>query len=152
LAEQLEGAPVFSLTLKRAADSMETAATRLQGLKTDEETLQAVRSAAHRFQQLMESLKADNAKNGAGGGGGGGGGGDGGGGDDSIPATAQLKMLKTLQREINERTESFDELKRRNKKMTAEQTKEIERLATDQGTLADLVRDLTRPKRDDGEE
>ena len=61
-------------------------------------------------------------------------------------------MLKTLQQEINERTESFDELRRRNQKMTAEQTKEIERLANDQGVLADLVRDLTRPKRDDGED
>ena len=61
-------------------------------------------------------------------------------------------MLKTLQQEINERTESFDELRRRNQKMTAEQTREIERLANDQGVLADLVRDLTRPKRDDGED
>jgi hypothetical protein len=76
----------------------------------------------------------------------------GGGGEDGIPATAQLKMLKTLQQEINERTESFDELRRRNQKMTAEQTREIERLANDQGVLADLVRDLTRPKRDDGED
>ena len=61
-------------------------------------------------------------------------------------------MLKTLQQEINERTESFDELRRRNKKLTPEQTEEVERLATDQGALADLARDLTRPKRDDGEE
>jgi hypothetical protein len=61
-------------------------------------------------------------------------------------------MLKTLQQEINERTESFDELRRRNQKLTAEQTREIEQLANDQGALADLVRDLTRPKRDDGED
>jgi FtsZ-binding cell division protein ZapB len=61
-------------------------------------------------------------------------------------------MLKTLQQEINERTESFDELRRRNKKLSPEQTQEIERLANDQGVLADLVRDLTRPKRDDGED
>ena len=75
-----------------------------------------------------------------------------GGGGDGIPATAQLKMLKTLQQEINERTESFDELRRRNQKLTPDQTREAERLANDQGALADLVRDLTRPKRDDGEE
>jgi hypothetical protein len=61
-------------------------------------------------------------------------------------------MLKTLQQEINERTESFEELQRRNHKLTPEQTKEVERLANDQGVLADLVRDLTRPKRDDGED
>jgi hypothetical protein len=154
LTEQLEGAPVFSLTLRRAAENMQTAAERLAGLKTDEETQRAVRSAAHRFDQLIDALKADSAKQGGQGGGGGGGGGDGGGrgGGDGIPATAQLKMLKTLQQELNERTEQFDELSRRNQKLTPEQAKEAEQLSTDQGSLADLVRDLTRPKRDDGEE
>ncbi len=150
LIEQLEGAPVFSLTLRRAGESMSTAAERLQSLKTDQETQKAVRSAAHRLDQLIDSLKADNAKQGGGGQGGGGGGG--GGGGDGIPATAQLKMLKTLQQEINERTEALDELRRRNQKLTPEQTREADRLATDQGALADLVRDLTRPKWDDGEE
>ncbi|MGC1722985.1 MAG: DUF4175 domain-containing protein, partial [Isosphaeraceae bacterium] len=150
LIEQLEGAPVFSLTLKRAAESMEKAAGRLQAMKTDDETQKAVRSASHRFEQLIDSLKADDAKQGGQGGGGGGGGGAGGG--DGIPATAQLKMLKTLQQEIIERTESLDELRRRNQKLTPEQTGDAERLANDQGALADLVRDLTKPKRDDGEE
>ncbi|MBV8130783.1 MAG: hypothetical protein JO114_24295 [Planctomycetaceae bacterium] len=153
LIEQLEGAPVFSLTLKRATESMEKAAGRLQAMKTDDETQKAVRSASHRFEQLIDSLKADDAKQGGqDGGDGGGGGGGGAGGGDGIPATAQLKMLKTLQQEINERTESFDELRRRNQKLTPEQTGDAERLANDQGALADLVRDLTKPKRDDGEE
>ena len=67
LVEQLEGAPVFSLTLKRAGESMGTVAERLQALKTDQETQKAVRSAAHRFDQLIDSLKADNAKQGGGG-------------------------------------------------------------------------------------
>ena len=61
-------------------------------------------------------------------------------------------MLKSLQQEINDRTEAFDELQRRNKTLTPEQTAELKRLAEEQGVLADLVRDLTRPKRDDGEE
>ena len=123
LIEQLEGAPVFSLTLKRATESMEKAAGRLQAMKTDDETQKAVRSASHRFEQLIDSLKADDAKQGGQGGGGGGGGGGGAGGGDGIPATAQLKMLKTLQQEINERTESFDELRRRNQKLSPEQTR-----------------------------
>ena len=62
LIEQLEGAPVFSLTLKRATESMEKAAARLQAMKTDDETQKAVRSASHRFEQLIDSLKADDAK------------------------------------------------------------------------------------------
>ena len=57
--EKLEGAPVFALTLKRAGEGMDAASTRLQGLKTDEETLRADKSAAHRFQQLIDALKAD---------------------------------------------------------------------------------------------
>ena len=61
-------------------------------------------------------------------------------------------MLKALQEEINERTDYFDELRRRKKEFTAEQTAEIERLQGDQGTLADLARDLTRPKKDDAED
>ena len=64
LIEQLEGAPVFALTLKRATENMETPRPRLQALKTDEDTQTAVRAAAHRFQQLIDSLKPDNAKNG----------------------------------------------------------------------------------------
>ncbi len=61
-------------------------------------------------------------------------------------------MLKALQEEINERTEYYDELRRRGKTLTPEQDAELERLQTDQGTLADLVRDLTKPKKDDAEE
>jgi hypothetical protein len=152
LTEQLEGAPVFSLTLKKAAEHMGNAAERLAGLKTDSETRKAVRAAAQRFEQLLKSLEADSAKQGQQGGGGGGGGGGGQGGGDGIPASAQLKMLKTLQQELNDRTEALDELRRRQGKLTADQAKEAEQLAIDQGGLADLARDLTRPKREDGEE
>src|SRR4029077_13747263 len=101
---------------------------RLQELKTDKPTEQAAKAAAERFKQLLESLRADAGANaGQGGGGGGGGGGDGGapGNGDGIPATAQLKMLKSLQQEINERTESYDELQRRNKTLTPEQTADL---------------------------
>jgi hypothetical protein len=153
LIEKLEGAPVFSLTLKRAAEHMTDAAARLQTLKTDEDTQRAVKAAARRFQQLLEALRPDKPKGGGGGqppgGGGGGGGGNSG---DGIPAAAQVKMLKALQEEINERTDYFDELRRRHKELTPEQTAELDRLETDQGTLADLARDLTRPKKEDGED
>ncbi len=156
LTEKLEGATVFALTLKQASEGMATAAQRLQSVKTDEDTQRATRSASKRFQQLLEALKADSPKPGdqqqQGGGGDQGGGGGAGGAGDGIPAAAQLKMLKALQQEINDRTDVFDELRRRNKTLTPEQTAELERLQTDQGTIADLARDLTRPKHDDGEE
>jgi len=154
LVEKLEGAPVFSLTLKRASQSMDQAAKRLAELKTDRLTSQSAKAASERFKQLLDALKADAAAGGQGGqgGGGGGGGGDGGQNPDGIPATAQLKMLKALQQEINEKTEALEETKRRKAKLTPEQTAELDRLAEEQGVLADLVRDMTRPKRDDGEQ
>ena len=61
-------------------------------------------------------------------------------------------MLKSLQEEINERTAYYDELKRRGKELKPEQTAEIDKLQEEQGTLADIVRDLTKPKKDDGED
>ncbi len=149
-----EGAPVFGLTLKKAARSMEDAAQRLQALKTDDPTVRAEKLAAGRFGQLIDSLKPDKAKGGQQPGGGEGGAGQGGpkGGGDGIPASAQIKMLRSLQQEINERTDTFDELSRRQKELDPEQTAERDKLHEDQGALADLVRDLTRPKKDDGEE
>ena len=61
-------------------------------------------------------------------------------------------MLKSLQQEINERTEALDEQQRRHHKLMPEQAAELKRIGEEQGTLADLVRDMTRPKREDGEE
>jgi hypothetical protein len=150
LIEKLEGAPVFALTLKRAAEAMENASQRLAKLQTDDDTQRSERGAAKRFQQLIEALKPDPAKPGGeqpGGGGGGGGGGS----DDRIPTVAQLKMLKQLQQEINERTEYFDELRSRKKELTPAQEDELKALEEAERSIADLARDLTRPRRDDGE-
>ena len=154
LAETLEGAPVFALTLRRAAESMDVAAKRLGTLKTDDDTRRAQRSAARRYEQLLETLKVDK-KDGQGGGGAGGGGGGGGKAPkpgDGIPDVAQVKMLKMLQEELNTRTEELDEIKERHKTLTDQQDAELSRLQEEQGTIADLARDLTRPKRADGEE
>ncbi|WP_435016661.1 DUF4175 family protein [Tundrisphaera sp. TA3] len=150
-----EGAPVFKLAIKKASEGMETAAQRLQTLKTDEGTVRAQKLAALRLRQLLDSLKQEQGKKGGQQGGDQQGGGQQGGqqgGGDGFPPAAQIKMLKMLQQEINERTDFFDELLRRHKELTPEQTAEIDQLHQDQGSLADLVRDLTQPKKDDGEE
>ncbi len=155
LVERLgDGAPVFTLTLKRSAEAMDDAAARLRELKTDESTVLAQRTAANRFKQLIDSLKPDRMKRADGDQGdqNGGGGGGGAGGGDGIPAFAQIKMLKMLQQEINERTDYFDELARRKKSLSPDQQRDLDRLHDDQGALADLVRDMTRPKLPDGEE
>ncbi len=61
-------------------------------------------------------------------------------------------MLRSLQKEVNERTEFFDELLRRQKELNPDQAAELEKLQQDQGTLADIIRDLTKPRKDDGEQ
>jgi hypothetical protein len=151
LVRKLDGAPVFSLTLKRAAENMDDAAKRLLAIKTDADTQAAARRAADRFKQILESLKPDTGKNGGQGGGGGGGGGGAGDGD-GIPAAAQLKMLKGLQEEVNQKTEAIEEARRRTGGLTPEQVKALDRLAEEQGGLADIMRDMTRPRRADGED
>ncbi|HEV3166916.1 MAG TPA: hypothetical protein VGZ22_23010, partial [Isosphaeraceae bacterium] len=65
---------------------------------------------------------------------------------------AQLKSLKALQQEINDRTEELDVVRTRQNNLSPEQEAEILRLQDEQRTLADLARDITRPRHDDGED
>ncbi len=155
LAERMgEGIPVFSLILKKASDSMDKAKSSLQKLDTGEPTQKAEKSAAQRLQQLVDSLQPDKPKEGEGqqqqqqGGEQQGGQQDG----DGIPTVAQLKMLKRLQSEINERTSELDGVVRDGGKLTDDQKTELESLKIEQGRLADLLRDLSKPKRSDGED
>jgi hypothetical protein len=153
LVERLEGAPVFALTLKKATESMDVAAERLKGLSTDTDTQRAEKSAARRFNQLIDALqplKPKGAQQQPGGSGGAGGPQQANG--DRIPTAAQIKMLKELQREVNTRTEELDDIKTRKKTLTDAQKAEVERLQEEQGAIADLARDITQPKRPDGQE
>lgn len=152
LNAKLEGAPVFSLTMKRAREAMSRAAEGLEALKTDASTQAEARAALKRFKQLLEALAPLKPKSGQGGGGGSGSGGGGQQEGDDIPAEAQLKMLKSLQQEINDRTEDLDATKTRKGALAPEQEKELTRLRDEQGTLADMTRDLTKPKKSDEED
>jgi hypothetical protein len=156
LAQRMDdGVPVFSLILKKAADSMGKASDSLQQLETGKPTQASERSAAERLQQLIDSLQPDKPKDGEqqqqqqkegeeqqqGGQQEG----------DGIPTVAQLKMLKRLQTEINNRTGDYDKIVKGGQKLTLEQKNDLESLKTEQGRLADLLRDLSKPKRSDGE-
>ena len=156
LTERLDSAPAFALTLKKAEGQMDEAARRLQSLKTDDDTQDAEKSAARRVKQLIEALKPDPAEGGAGQqqGGGGGGGQQGGarGGGDGIGLASQLKVLKMLQQEVNDRTEALDEIRNRKKELNPSQQAELDGLADEQRAIADIARDLTKPKKADGEE
>jgi hypothetical protein len=69
---------------------------------------------------------------------------------DGIPAEAQIRMLKAMQEDINIRTQELDELKQRDEPLSEAQEQEFVRLEEDQHTIADLLRDLIRPRRPDG--
>ena len=154
LAQRMDdGVPVFSLILKKAADSMGKASDSLQQLETGKPTQASEKSAAERLQQLIDSLQPDKPKDGEqqqqqqGGEQQQGGQQEG----DGIPTVAQLKMLKRLQTEINNRTGEYDKMVNGGQKLTLEQKTDLESLKTEQGRLADLLRDLSKPKRSDGE-
>ena len=157
LIERLDAAPVFALIVKRASEAMDKASEQLRKGDPTPEALAAERLAAKRFEQLLDALKPDQDGMAAGNQPqgqqpGGGGAGAGGGGGDGIPTIAQLKLLKILQEELNERTESIDEIRARRKPLSPDQETELARLHDEQRNVADLARDLTQPRRDDGEE
>src|SRR5262249_34312389 len=132
--EKLAKAQVFARLLDKAADAMERAGERVQGraqnagqrnnddpdglnvaaeTAADEETQRFQGTAVRRLDQLLDALKSDGGRAqrppqepGEGGGGGGGGGGGRPGGED-IPQLAQIKALRALQQDVNERTEAF---------------------------------------------
>jgi hypothetical protein len=153
--EVLTSAPVFALTLTRAMSNMERAVELLNERKADQETQSAQQAAADRFAMLLDSLKNDAKNDGEsegeeGEGGGGGGGQQGGPPRDGIPPLAQLKMLRSLQLEINERTRELDGTRQRQNGLSAAQEKELESLSAEQGTLAELVRTFMQSD-DEGE-
>lgn len=151
LVERLDAAPVYARTLEQAADAMSDASKRLRAADPGESTLRDMRLASRRFDQLLEALQPDKGEGGNQGGDQEGGG-DGPRGGDGIPTVAQLKMLRILQEEINERTDEIAEIRERKNALTPDQETELARLQDEQRNVADLARDLTRPRRDDGEE
>lgn len=151
--EVLTAAPVFALTLTRAISNMVRAAELLNERRADTDTQSAQQAAVDRFAQLLDALKnepGDQQGDEQSGGGEGGGGQQGGPPRDGIPPLAQLKMLRSLQLEINERTHDLGELREREKKLSPAQEKELQSLGIEQGTLADLVRSLTEPADEGG--
>ncbi len=151
--EVLTSAPVFALTLTRAISNMERAAERLGERQADAETQAAEQAAIDRFAQLLDALKSDpnnqqdeqnEQQQGEGGGQ------QGGPPRDGIPPIAQLKMLRSLQIEINQRTTELAELQKRAERLSPAQQNELKSLADEQGTLADLVREFLQ-SRDEGE-
>ena len=122
LVERLDAAPAFALTLKKAADRMDEAARRLQDLKPPTTTPARPRNPPRSGSSNSSTPSSPTRPTGGAAGGsprpaasGGQPGGQQRRGGDGIGLAAQLKVLKMLQQEVNDRTEAIDEIKTRKK-------------------------------------
>lgn len=153
-ADRLEPIPAFSAALASAGDQMELAAILLE--QKDESTAsQRQQDALRRLEQLLEALQpppagaGDNQQPGEGGNSGpqqqrsG----------DGIPRIAQLRLLKMLQEALNLETRDLDaELQasaQAGMPLSSAQRSRFDALAKEQGRLADLILDMSRPQEDD---
>lgn len=146
LQEVVKAAEVFALALKGAARDMERAAERLDDRQTDGQTIARETSAKNRFEDLVAALdeeKGNKSEPAEHQGGGGGKSNNGGPQTDGIPHLAQLKMLKTLQEDLIQRTEDLDRIRQDTGSLSEDQKLELDLLAGEQGLLADLTRNLT---------
>lgn len=144
LEKKLTGVGVFQLALKGAASDMTRAAGLLDQRQAGEPTQRAEASALKRFEQLMAALKSD----GKGGDEEEGGAGQGGGqqqGGEPTGTLAELKLMKLMQEYLNARTRALEETLTKTKQLTPEQLEEYTALSQEQGKLADLLLELTKP-------
>jgi hypothetical protein len=128
-----------------------------QAADVDMQTWQ--RAALRRIDRLLDALKPDEdaaqgapADSGRGGQPGqqGGGGGPGAGGDQ-LPPLGQLKALRALQQEVNERTQAFAKQHPDPGKFTKSDQDELQALGQEQVDIADLFQQLTAPAQSQGE-
>ncbi|NIL96932.1 MAG: hypothetical protein GTO53_05500 [Planctomycetales bacterium] len=140
-AEKLAGAEVFQRTLGRAADKMKHAAQQLARFETGVATQQVEQEALDRLSLLIEALVPDKPEGDAGAaprGAGQGGGNQGG----RPPSLAELKLLKLLQADLNQRTadnRAALEQKTAANKDSKELLQQRAQLAQEQGELADMM-------------
>jgi hypothetical protein len=162
LAEnQLASAKVFARLLTKAADAMSQAGQRFQDrlqsaqehpeqLAADDRASKLQKDALRRLDQLLDALKTEKgigqARSQQGGGG------DGGGqrgNPDDIPDIAQLKVLRSLQQEINERTENFGKQHPNPARLSQGEKRELDSLSKEQRELSELLDEVTKPSDSD---
>lgn len=172
--EKLDKAKIFAHLLEKAAEAMEQAGVRVEERRqnagaepelnvaaessADGDTQKTQRTAVRRLDQLLDALKPGGAaarqppqegEGGEGGGGGGGGGPRAPG--EQFPPMAQLKALKALQLDVNERTETFHQKHPDAAKLSEKEKVELQGLKQEQQEIADLFQQLAEPAASEGE-
>jgi hypothetical protein len=156
--KDLTGTPVFARLVRRSAEAMKEVNARVKALINeppavkdlpDAELTRLQQLATKRLAQVLEAIKDQASGGGGPAGGGEGGGGDGGegggGGDSGLPPPAQLKLLKSLQLEVNQKTEEFKKKHPDLEKLTAAEKAELNGISKMQQDLYDLLQVLRRP-------
>ncbi len=161
--DKLSAATVAARILNKSAEAMDRAGqlleerrqpeNRSQNADGDAEIGRAQREALRRIDQLLEAIKPENAGRGPGGGSGGTqpgggegeGGGGGGGAGDGIPFTAQLKLLRSLQGDVNQRTEEFHKAHPDPTKYTDPEKASLQSLRKEQQEIGEMFDELTQP-------
>jgi hypothetical protein len=154
--KDLAGAPVFLRLMMRSAESMADAAARLDtgrrpdGAGVEDEVMRAQQEALHRLDLVLNALKSDDAglsrPGGKGGQGGQGGqGGDAGGQADSVPPVAQLKVLRTMQKEVNDRTAALQKDHPDPSKYGDKEKGELQDIRKEQQDVMDLLEEFRHP-------
>jgi hypothetical protein len=165
LAEgQLAGAKVFARLLTKAADSMTQAGQRFHNhlkhaqdhpdqLAADDRASKLQKDALNRLDQLLDALKTERGlgrSQAQQGGDGGGGAGEQRGNSESIPDIAQLKVLRALQQEINDRTDTFAKQHPNRTKLGDDEKRELDSLSQEQKELSELLDEVTKPSASEG--
>jgi hypothetical protein len=162
--KDLTGVPVFARLLDRSARAMRKAGDRFEELRNeavkarkkleglpDEESARLQAEALRNMQRLLDALKEQQSQdprplNRPGGGEGDDDEGQRGGmGDDGLPPMAQLKLLRALQKEVNDKTKAFQEKHPDLNDLDAKAKAELQDIRREQKEVADLLEQLTRP-------
>ncbi len=165
--KRLSKAPVFSRLMRRAGEAMTAASERMNTVAKepvdpkelpDAETGRLQQLALHRLTQVVDALKEAAEKMEQAKGGGGGEGDDesddaanAGPPSDGIPPVAQLKLLRDLQKDINQRTEAFKKEHPDPKNLPEKDRAVLESIRKDQQDVAELIDELNRPAGEPGD-
>ena len=147
MAKKLAAAAAFALALDGAFDDMIAAVEKICELDTGPAAQEPQRHALARLEQLLAALEPDNPddqqpQQDDGSGSGSQSGGQQG---EALPDTAQLKLLKLLQLDLNERTRTLADRLQQGGAARDEAARALVRVGDEQGKLADLVRNLSQP-------
>jgi hypothetical protein len=130
---------------------MTRAADGLDKHDTTDATQLRQRQAVEQLARLMEAFKPgkkDPKKQQKGGDQGGEGGGQQGGGQPS-PSIAELRLIKLMQEGINARVRDLFEESKNGRNLTPEEQQEYAELSQQQGELADLLLNMSKPEPDE---